>query len=95
MKISNYDKFALLVEAGSSLGLWVGLSIIGIADLIIDLWKSNDWCNKKKKKVSQVSISMYDENQTVKRTAAPGYNLKNVHASPSKNWEKPYIMRTS
>ena len=40
--ISNYDEFALLVEAGSSLGLWVGLSIIGIVDLIIDLWKLND-----------------------------------------------------
>ena len=64
------------MEAGSSLGLWVGLSIIGIADLIIEVWKSNVWCNKKKKKkISQVSISMYDENQTVNRTVAPKYVL--------------------
>ena len=26
---SNYDEFALLVEVGSSLGLWIGLSALG------------------------------------------------------------------
>ena len=26
---SNYDEFALSVEVGSSLGLWIGLSALG------------------------------------------------------------------
>ena len=26
----NYDEFALLVEVGSSLGLWIGLSALGM-----------------------------------------------------------------
>ena len=34
MDTNNYDIFSLFVEAGSSLGLWVGLSALGVYDLI-------------------------------------------------------------
>ena len=32
---SNYDEFALLVEVGSSLGLWIGLSALGEQEYIL------------------------------------------------------------
>ena len=41
--IYNYDGFALTVEVGSSLGLWIGLSALGIVDIILEYtlkWKS-------------------------------------------------------
>ena len=31
---SNYDELDLIVEIGSSLGLWIGLSALGILDLV-------------------------------------------------------------
>ena len=34
-EINGYDSFRLIIEVGSSLGLWLGLCIIGIFDLII------------------------------------------------------------
>ena len=34
-EINGYDSFRLIIELGSSLGLWLGLCIIGIFDLII------------------------------------------------------------
>lgn len=34
---NNYTFFNLLVEIGSSLGLWIGLSVIGIFDLFFDI----------------------------------------------------------
>ena len=34
---NNYDGFDLIVEIGSSLGLWVGLSMIGVFDISIGL----------------------------------------------------------
>ena len=34
-EINGYDSFRLIVEVGSSLGLWLGLCIIGIFDLVI------------------------------------------------------------
>ena len=33
--VSNYDEFNLIVEVGSSLGLWIGLSAIAVFDIII------------------------------------------------------------
>ena len=33
-----YDMFHFIVDAGSSLGLWLGLSALGIYDLIIELY---------------------------------------------------------
>ena len=33
---SNYTGFDLIVEIGSSLGLWVGISVIGIFDLFTE-----------------------------------------------------------
>ena len=33
----NYDLFCLLVEVGSCLGLWLGLSIIGIFDVLTEI----------------------------------------------------------
>ena len=35
--MNGYSEFDLIVEAGSSLGLWIGLSILGIFDFIIDI----------------------------------------------------------
>ena len=34
-EINGYDSFRLIIEVGSSLGLWLGLCIIGIFDMII------------------------------------------------------------
>ena len=35
-EINGYDSFRLVIEVGSSLGLWLGLCIIGIFDLVIE-----------------------------------------------------------
>ncbi len=35
----SYDAFSLAVEIGSALGLWLGMSAIGILDVIIDIWR--------------------------------------------------------
>ena len=34
---NNYNVFDLMVEVGSSLGLWIGLSALGIFDLIFEV----------------------------------------------------------
>jgi hypothetical protein len=33
--VSNYDEFNLIVEVGSSLGLWIGLSALAVFDIVI------------------------------------------------------------
>ena len=33
--IPAYDLAALLVEVGSSLGLWLGLSVVGVFDILV------------------------------------------------------------
>ena len=33
--LNAYDFFDLVVEAGSSLGLWIGLSALGVFDLLV------------------------------------------------------------
>ena len=38
---NNYNEFDLMVEVGSSLGLWIGLSALGIFDLIFDVAYNN------------------------------------------------------
>ena len=38
---SNYNEFDLMVEVGSSLGLWIGLSALGIFDLIFEVVHAN------------------------------------------------------
>ena len=41
-KVVAYDMFNFVVDVGSSLGLWLGLSILNITDAIIDsIWKLN------------------------------------------------------
>ena len=35
-----YDMFDLVVEVGSSLGLWIGLSAIGLFDLALQFYVS-------------------------------------------------------
>ena len=48
---TNSPKYSirdLLVEVGSALGLWLGLSVIGSFDLIVDLIKFVTGCIKKK-----------------------------------------------
>ena len=35
-KIPNYDFFKFIIDTGSSLGLWLGLSILGLWDLLTD-----------------------------------------------------------
>ena len=39
-EVSNYDEFSLIVEIGSCLGLWLGLCVSGIYDLLIDAGKT-------------------------------------------------------
>ena len=34
---SNYTGFDLIVDAGSSLGLWIGLSALGVFDFLYDI----------------------------------------------------------
>ncbi len=36
-EVSSYDKFSLIVEIGSSLGLWLGLCVIALYDLAVDV----------------------------------------------------------
>ena len=45
---NNYDIFSLFVEAGSSLGLWVGLCALGVYDLIFEAGSSCSWQILKK-----------------------------------------------
>ena len=35
-RVYSYDAFSLIVELGSALGLWIGLSAIGLLDIIIE-----------------------------------------------------------
>jgi hypothetical protein len=35
-KLPNYDFFKFIIDTGSSLGLWLGLSILGLWDLLTD-----------------------------------------------------------
>ena len=47
--VLSYDSATLLVEIGSSLGLWLGLSVVGIFDLlVIAVFKSKEWFDKHK-----------------------------------------------
>ena len=34
-KVANYDMFKYIIDVGSSLGLWLGLSILGLHDLVV------------------------------------------------------------
>ena len=34
---NNYDGYDMLVEVGSALGLWIGVSVIGIFDLLFEV----------------------------------------------------------
>ena len=36
-EVSNYNEFSLIVEIGSCLGLWLGLCISSIYDLLVQL----------------------------------------------------------
>ena len=36
-RVYSYDVFSLVVELGSALGLWVGLSALGLLDIIIEV----------------------------------------------------------
>ena len=35
-RVYSYDEFSLTVELGSALGLWIGLSALGLFDIIIE-----------------------------------------------------------
>ena len=35
--VNNYDEFSLIVEVGSSLGLWIGLSALAVFDLLMEV----------------------------------------------------------
>ena len=48
-KIENYSLFQYIIDVGSSLGLWLGLSVLGLHDLLVmavDFFKSKFICNK-------------------------------------------------
>ena len=34
-KVPNYDMFKYIIDVGSSLGLWLGLSVLGLHDLVV------------------------------------------------------------
>ena len=34
-KLYNYDSFKFLIDIGSSLGLWLGLSVLGLYDILV------------------------------------------------------------
>ena len=34
-KIANYSLFQFIIDVGSSLGLWLGLSVLGLHDLVV------------------------------------------------------------
>ena len=34
-KVPNYDVFKYIIDVGSSLGLWLGLSVLGLHDLVV------------------------------------------------------------
>ena len=52
IKIENiveaYDFGSLLVEVGSSLGLWLGLSVVGLFDVILNIFSGiKQLCNQR------------------------------------------------
>ena len=47
----SFDKFALIVELGSSLGLWLGLSALSFLDVVLLCFKKRSllyksWCSR-------------------------------------------------
>ena len=34
-RVPNYDMFKYIIDVGSSLGLWLGLSVLGLHDLVV------------------------------------------------------------
>ena len=64
-EVNNYDQFALLVEVGSCLGLWLGLSLIDFLDLIVNGHKRIaaflPWKNKIPYKMQQSKCSVFPE----------------------------------
>ncbi len=50
-KLYNYDCFKFIIDIGSSLGLWLGLSVLGLYDILvqsIDMVKQINICTKCK-----------------------------------------------
>ena len=35
-KVKAYDTFQFVIDVGSSLGLWIGLSVLGLIDFLLD-----------------------------------------------------------
>ena len=62
---SNYNEFDLMVEVGSSLGLWIGLSALGIFDLIFEVVHAN-W-HKILSKVKCCLRSSILEHETIEK----------------------------
>ena len=55
--VLSYDSATLLVEIGSCLGLWLGLSAVGVFDiLVIAVFKTKGWFNKHKLHQNQVQV---------------------------------------
>ena len=46
---SNYTLFDLVIDSGSSLGLWIGLSILGVFDLVMQYCLVIKNCIKNRK----------------------------------------------
>ena len=46
-KVMSYGLYNFLVDIGGSLGLWLGLSVLGLGNLAIELWMTlkNHWLN--------------------------------------------------
>ena len=63
---NDYDLFALMVEVGSSLGLWIGLSAIGLFDLSLEFlhWSVHALMGKKEnmKYIKKIKKEMKNEN---------------------------------
>ena len=43
-----YDEFSLIVDLGSALGLWLGLSALSIFDIILEMY---EWKKRNMKKM--------------------------------------------
>ena len=56
---SNYNKFDLIVEIGSSLGLWIGLSVLGIFDVMSDCSKKGVDFVKEKMENKENAVLQY------------------------------------
>ena len=59
--IIAYNHFDLLVEVGSCIGLWFGLSVLGIFDLIIPVTKflkNICRCRKKAEVLAELKVSI-------------------------------------